>query len=227
MAVVLEQKHLKINEGLAKESNKSAKKFNHKNYLKVENIEAVLINRDISVEKKKQILIKKLHEAIIKAFSIDKKTFNKNAIDALRKKMHIIRRIIIKLRSINYYLETIFLQDLRLSGKIKSRKSKLRQNNPLARDELESLEYSAYRLIGQVVMLDKKLLSGYSQKEKKILKEEKIDIRDLEAILKKESADMIKKIAVKNGMKTMIEDGFEKAAQGITTVAEVLRVIHE
>ncbi len=51
------------------------------------------------------------------------------------------------------------------------------------------------------------------------------DIR--EAILKKESADTIKKIAIKNGMKTMIEDGFEKAALGITTIAEVLRVIHE
>jgi type II secretory ATPase GspE/PulE/Tfp pilus assembly ATPase PilB-like protein len=48
-----------------------------------------------------------------------------------------------------------------------------------------------------------------------------------QAILKKESADVIKKIAIKNGMITMIEDGFNKAAQGITTIEEVLRVMHE
>ncbi|OGM99792.1 MAG: hypothetical protein A3B91_02150 [Candidatus Yanofskybacteria bacterium RIFCSPHIGHO2_02_FULL_41_29] len=48
-----------------------------------------------------------------------------------------------------------------------------------------------------------------------------------QAILNKESADTIKKIAVKNGMTTMIEDGFNKAGQGITTAEEVLRVIHE
>ena len=50
-------------------------------------------------------------------------------------------------------------------------------------------------------------------------------IRD--AMLKKASASDIKKIAVSEGMKTMVEDGFEKAAKGITTLAEVLRVIHE
>jgi type IV pilus assembly protein PilB len=48
-----------------------------------------------------------------------------------------------------------------------------------------------------------------------------------QAILNKESSDTIKAIAVKNGMITMIQDGFEKAQMGITTAEEVLRVIHE
>lgn len=48
-----------------------------------------------------------------------------------------------------------------------------------------------------------------------------------EAILRRASANEIKKIAIKNGMTTMFEDGFQKVKDGLTTVEEVLRVIHE
>lgn len=48
-----------------------------------------------------------------------------------------------------------------------------------------------------------------------------------EAILKKASANELKKIAVKNGMTTMAEDGFQKVLNGETTIEEVLRVVHE
>lgn len=51
------------------------------------------------------------------------------------------------------------------------------------------------------------------------------EIRD--AILRRASAEEIKAIAVKNGMTTMVEDGVAKAFEGITTIEEVLRVIHE
>ena len=51
------------------------------------------------------------------------------------------------------------------------------------------------------------------------------DIRD--GMLRKDSADSIKRIAVKNGMKTMLEDGMDKVFQGTTSLEEVLRVIHE
>ncbi|MEO5635161.1 MAG: GspE/PulE family protein [Candidatus Paceibacterota bacterium] len=51
------------------------------------------------------------------------------------------------------------------------------------------------------------------------------EIRD--AILKRASASEIKAIAVKNGMVTMFEDGFEKVKNGHTTIEEVLRVIHD
>jgi type IV pilus assembly protein PilB len=50
-------------------------------------------------------------------------------------------------------------------------------------------------------------------------------IKDL--IVKKASADEIEIEAKKEGMRTMIEDGFVKAAQGITSIEEVLRVIIE
>jgi len=46
-------------------------------------------------------------------------------------------------------------------------------------------------------------------------------------IMREENADRIRKTAVEEGMTTMMVDGLEKAARGITSIAEVLRVIHE
>ena len=47
------------------------------------------------------------------------------------------------------------------------------------------------------------------------------------AIVRKADATEIKNIAIKNGMTSMIEAGFKKAIEGVTTIEEVLRVIHE
>ncbi len=46
-------------------------------------------------------------------------------------------------------------------------------------------------------------------------------------ILQNVSTDQIQKRSVEEGMLTMVEDGFIKAAQGVTTIEEVLRVIVE
>jgi type IV pilus assembly protein PilB len=46
-------------------------------------------------------------------------------------------------------------------------------------------------------------------------------------IIQRSSADAIQKQAEQEGMRTMVEDGFVKAAQGITSIEEVLRVITE
>lgn len=48
-----------------------------------------------------------------------------------------------------------------------------------------------------------------------------------EAIVARLSAAEIKKIAVSEGMATMIEDGLQKALKGVTTFEEILRVMHE
>ncbi|MDP2926714.1 MAG: ATPase, T2SS/T4P/T4SS family [bacterium] len=48
-----------------------------------------------------------------------------------------------------------------------------------------------------------------------------------ELIVKQATADQIQAQAQKEGMMTMIEDGFIKAAQGLTSVEEILRVIIE
>jgi len=47
------------------------------------------------------------------------------------------------------------------------------------------------------------------------------------AIVRKVNAGEIKKIAVRKGMKTMMEDAFMKALKGITTIEEVLKMTHE
>lgn len=48
-----------------------------------------------------------------------------------------------------------------------------------------------------------------------------------ELIVKESTSDEIEKRASQEGMRLMIEDGFVKAAQGITSIEEVLRVIIE
>lgn len=48
-----------------------------------------------------------------------------------------------------------------------------------------------------------------------------------ELIIKEADADQIQKQAQKEGMRTMMEDGFVKAAQGITSIEEILRVTVE
>lgn len=51
------------------------------------------------------------------------------------------------------------------------------------------------------------------------------DIRLL--IMNRASAAQIKEAAVKNGMATMLQDGFAKAREGITSLEEIIRIIHE
>lgn len=48
-----------------------------------------------------------------------------------------------------------------------------------------------------------------------------------EAILAKMPSHELKQLAIRRGMKTMVEDGFTKAVAGLTSIEEVLRVIHE
>jgi type II secretory ATPase GspE/PulE/Tfp pilus assembly ATPase PilB-like protein len=50
-------------------------------------------------------------------------------------------------------------------------------------------------------------------------------MRDL--IIRRASIDDLKKAAIAGGMKTMFEDGLEKAEAGVTTIDEVLRVVRE
>ena len=48
-----------------------------------------------------------------------------------------------------------------------------------------------------------------------------------EAIMKRLNSSEIKSIAINEGMTTMVQDGFNKVLQGLTTIEEILRVIHE
>lgn len=48
-----------------------------------------------------------------------------------------------------------------------------------------------------------------------------------ELVLKQAPSGEIRELAIKEGMKTLFEDGMEKARSGVTTIEEVLRVIQE
>jgi type IV pilus assembly protein PilB len=54
-----------------------------------------------------------------------------------------------------------------------------------------------------------------------------VNERIRELIMNRATASQIKETAIKDGMTTMIRDGLEKAMNGLTTLAEVLRIIHE
>jgi len=54
-----------------------------------------------------------------------------------------------------------------------------------------------------------------------------VDEEIREAFLRRASASDIKQIAMKNGMTSMLQDGFNKATEGVTTIDEVLRVVYE
>ncbi len=51
------------------------------------------------------------------------------------------------------------------------------------------------------------------------------EVREL--IMNRANANQIKELAVKNGMTTMLQDGIQKALKGITSLEEVIRIIHE
>ena len=57
------------------------------------------------------------------------------------------------------------------------------------------------------------------------LLEIKEDIRHL--IMNRASAQEIKEAAIANGMTTMIQDALQKAQRGLTSLEEIIRVVHE
>lgn len=58
---------------------------------------------------------------------------------------------------------------------------------------------------------------------------EVLEVNDFirEAIMRRADAGEVKKIAVKNGMVPLLEDGFKKALAGYTTLEEIIRVVNE
>ena len=54
-----------------------------------------------------------------------------------------------------------------------------------------------------------------------------VDSRIRDAILRKVPAEEMRRVAIENGMITMFEDGLAKAAAGITSLPEILRMLHE
>ena len=149
-----------------------------------------MFRKDISVENKKKELTKNLHELVMSTFAT-----NTNSLKKIKSNIDLIRDIIHKIKAINNYLEESFLRDLGIIKKslvvkaIKSNKPEkyLERARIFPKGYVDKIEHTVYELMQKIVFFDKRLLKQYKKKEVRIVKTEKIGIKDLDKILKIES----------------------------------------
>ncbi len=113
---------------------------------------------------------------------------------------------------------------------------KCRVSHEVSREDLikQFGERTAQHIIG-----DKKMLRGYKGAGCEICNntgyEDRIGLYEVlvldddirQSIVERKDAGVIKDIAIKNGMTTMVDDGLEKVKNGLTSIDEVIRVIQE
>lgn len=201
--VIIEKAHLNICNKLANELNIAARRLknssNDNSYtLKEKAYEKLLAKQDISVEEKKRLIISNIHEIAVNAFSINfkKSTSYKKILEALKSNISTLRKFVMKLRDINYYLQNVFLAELRLAksniriGNLKEADIERlikQESGCLNKTDFERLEHTVYKLIEKTIFLDQSLLDKYKKREERIAKESKLEINDIEGILKRQS----------------------------------------
>ena len=195
MRVGIEKRYIDSYRNIAREVNNIVKRG--KKTLKKEAYRKALLSTNTSVENKKKKLGKALHELILNAFSIDirKLKNSKDALQSVKGHIALIREIIQKIKSLNNYLEESFLAELGIDKKpwvLKALKAKkperfLESKRGLSKDYISKIEHTVYKLMQEIVIFDEKLLGGYAGKEARIIGEEKLEINDLENLLKTES----------------------------------------
>lgn len=195
MRVDIEKRHIDSYKRIAQQANKAARKAPFKAHS--DKYQKSVMQLNISVENKKKMLIRHLHELVISTFSADiSKISRKNAIGAFRANTELIRRIIQKIKAINSYLEEDLLREIGIIKKSLVVRA-LKSQNPvrylesksriLSQDYIAKIEHTVYELMGRIIIFDKKLLKGYKQKEVNVIKNEKFGINDLEKTLEIES----------------------------------------
>ncbi|MBI2135383.1 hypothetical protein HYU09_05310 [Candidatus Woesearchaeota archaeon] len=195
MRVGIEKRYIDSYRNIAREVNRIVK--GSKKALKKGKYRKDLLSTNISVENKKKKLAKALHDLILRAFSVDirKAKNSRKALQSVKEHVALIREIIQKIKSLNNYLEEIFLAELGISRKpltMKALKAKrperfLESKRGLPKDYISKIEHTVYRLMQEIVIFDEKLLKGYAGKESRVISEEKYEIKDLENLLKTES----------------------------------------
>ena len=198
MRVGIEKRYIDSYRNIAREVNNIVNIVKRgKKALKKETYRKALLSTNISVENKKKKLAKALHELILHAFSIDirKVKNSKKALQSVKGHIALIREVIHKIKSLNNYLEESFLAELGIAKKplvLKALKAKkperfLESKRGLPRGYIIKIEHTVYKLMQEIVIFDEKLLKGYAGKEARIIGEEKLEIKDLESLLKTES----------------------------------------
>lgn len=187
MRVEITKNHVSLSSRLLREIGRLTGKFTAKSYSKITSIEKILLKRDISVEKKKKILVNELHKGIAEAFSVRKEMLDATSIKSMGKRLAALRKITIKLRSINHYLESTFFQDIKISNlRIGGKAPELSKQSGFGRDELELLESIAYKMIEKAASLDKSLMGKYGSKARAVSIKEGTELKGLGIILRRE-----------------------------------------
>jgi len=189
MRVGFEKVHMSTYKKLVRDANIIIRK---KSTVQKDKYKKALINQNISVEEKKRKLTKGLHELILHAFSVHN---SKKAIQNAKLNVRLIRNIIDKLKTINNYLEENFLKELGIIKKsliVQAIKSKtpekfLEKKRGLSKNYIDKIEHTVYQLMKEIIFFDEKLLKKYKKKEIKVTKKEKLEIKDLENILRTQS----------------------------------------
>jgi hypothetical protein len=160
--------------------------------------ESALLRRDLSVEDKKRKLADSLYELVISTFSLHPEKIRKESdLAKIRENADLIRRIIYKIKDINYYLEESFLREAGIIKKSsvagassqKNPEAKLRKaQKAFLKDYLGKIESTIYNLMGEIIFFDSKLIKEYKLKKGKAVKNEKIGVSSLEKTLKNQSA---------------------------------------
>lgn len=195
MKIKIEERWIKTFNKIVNDINKLVKK--PLPYIKSKRYERLLTKKDTSIEEKKALLIKELHNLIIKAFSIKENKLKKSETPKIKEYLNFARKIVDKLRDINYYLETTFLYEIGLSKRLPIKIQKMNINqNYLTKKDLEKLEFVVYKLIEKIIIFDNKLLKRFEKKEERIIKEKELEIKDLNRLLKKES-DILRHLEAK------------------------------
>ena len=118
--MVVKKERVTIEGRLIADVNRKAKAFTTKSYQKKQAaFERKLQVKEISIEKKKSILMKEIHYLIVDAFSFDPKqiTAKKEFRKHIGNKLIALRLYVDKLRDINYFLKNVLLADIGLIKK--------------------------------------------------------------------------------------------------------------
>jgi len=179
----VEKKRVEIIELLIKDVNKTLKLFPLNNVA----YDKLILKIDVSIEKKKTLLIKYLHDAIIKTFSIKDIKADQKTLKGLKNNLEIIRKLIDKLKDINHYLEEVFLKEIGAKKRFRGIKRLIEVKFPIDKKELKNIESTIYTLIEKIIFLDNRLLKNFKKEEIKVVEEEETSVEDIEKILKKET----------------------------------------
>ena len=97
-----------------------------------------------------------------------------------------------------------------------------RQNGLTENSEIDpsTLKLNLFKPVG----CDKCDKTGYSGREG-IFEVLKVDEKISQLVMQQRSGEDIENEAIKNGMMSMLQDGYIKALEGMTTIEEILRVV--